>query len=281
MMETGIEIQNGKYGRRLVVTSSWHHEFIELTKKKEIKELYLYTELGPEANLSFLTNMPPLEAFAIIDFTINDISHIHELYFLRSLGVTTYCKTAIDFTQFPLLEDCSLEWRAKAKSLFCCKTLKRIFLNRYSGKETSKFSELTELESLYIANAPIQDLNGLTALKKLTFLGLYNLRKLESLAGIEGLRNLQALEVNGCRSLTSIEAVKNLRHLRKLELCNDGDIPSLKPLAHLTKLNSFFFYESTNILDGDLSPLTKLPHLSKISFQNRRHYSHKREDFQI
>ena len=263
------------------MASSWRKEFIQLIRRKNIKELYLYTEFEAEANLSFLTKIPHLEAFSIIDFTINDISHIHELHFLRSLGVTTYCNTEIDFTQFPRLEDCSLEWRTKAKSLFSCKTLKHLFLNRYSGKDTSEFSQLTGLKSLSIANAPVQTLNGLSPLKKLTYLGLYNLRKLESLAGIEALINLETLEVNGCRSLRTIEAVKNLIHLRKLELCSDGDIPSLKPLESLAKLNSFFFYESTNITDGDLSSLTKLPHLSKVSFQNRKHYSHRREDFQI
>jgi hypothetical protein len=33
------------------------------------------------------------------------------------------------------------------------------------------------------------------------------------------------------------------------------------------------------IVDGDLFPITKLKSLNKISYQNRRHYSHKREDF--
>ncbi len=45
-----------------------------------------------------------------------------------------------------------------------------------------------------------------------------------------------------------------------------------------TKLSEVVFYESTNIRDGDLSPLMK-HRLSSVSFQNRRHYSHRREQF--
>jgi hypothetical protein len=41
------------------------------------------------------------------------------------------------------------------------------------------------------------------------------------------------------------------------------------------------FYESTNIVDGDLSPLTRQKNLSSVSFQDRRHYSHKRLEFGV
>jgi hypothetical protein len=39
------------------------------------------------------------------------------------------------------------------------------------------------------------------------------------------------------------------------------------------------FYDSTNILDGDLAPVQRHNGLSRISFQNRKHYSHRREQF--
>jgi hypothetical protein len=62
-------------------------------------------------------------------------------------------------------------------------------------------------------------------------------------------------------------------------LLNIGNIETIKGIENLKDLNDFIFYESTNILDGDLYPITKLENLKKIAFQNRRHYSHKREDF--
>jgi hypothetical protein len=59
---------------------------------------------------------------------------------------------------------------------------------------------------------------------------------------------------------------------------NCGDIETLKPLSRLTSLEWVTFSESTNIVDGDLSSLFQM-RLSRIAFQNRRHYSHKREAF--
>ena len=87
----------------------------------------------------FLSAVPHLEAFEIIDWKIDDITPIHYLLKIKSLKVSTYCKTEIDFLRFPDLEECSLQWRAKAKSLFKCKDLRTLFLNRYTGQDTARF----------------------------------------------------------------------------------------------------------------------------------------------
>ena len=85
-----------------------------------------------------MDKLPGLKSFEIFDFNIRDIQPIHHLHKLRRLGVTTYCSTRIDFTVFPELENCGLEWRPKAISLFECVTLKGLFVNRYSGKDNAK-----------------------------------------------------------------------------------------------------------------------------------------------
>src|SRR5262249_11900376 len=120
---------------------------------------------------------------------------------------------------------------------------------------------------------------GLRPLARLRSLRLANLKRLQSLAGLEALTNLEELEIHTCRAFTSIEEVGALSRLRKLLLNNDGKIASLKPIDKLSDLQWVLFYESTNIVDGDLSPLLRLKKLSRLSFQNRRHYSHRREEF--
>lgn len=160
-------------------------------------------------------------------------------------------------------------------------TLKKLFVNRYDGKDIVPFMRLINLESLAIFNARVENLLGFGTLKKLRSLRLANLKRLTSLAGIEGLENLQELDIHTCRAIGSIEQISSLSQLQKLYLNNDGDIESLKPIDKLTGLEAVLFYESTNILDGDLSPLKRQQNLSRISFQNRRHYSHRREEFGI
>lgn len=62
-------------------------------------------------------------------------------------------------------------------------------------------------------------------------------------------------------------------------LADLGEIASLRPLAWLTKIEKLFLVESTNVADGDLSPLMELPHLDHVSFLDRPHYSPTSADF--
>lgn len=276
---TGITLEQGTYGRRAVLNSGWAPGMAKYFASKGIVELELNQAKGWNGrDLSFLPMLANLKLFEIFDFNIKDISPIHLLGDLKRLGITTYCPTEIRFSAFPLLESCGLEWRPKAESLFDCKTLTKLFVNRYEGKNVDPFSRLTLLESLAILNAPIENLHGLRGLKNLRSLRLANLKKLTSLEGMEGLSNLEELEVHTCRRVGSIEAIASLSKLRTLDINNDGEIKSLKPLQNLNLLERVTFYESTNILDGDISPLMQ-KNLSRISFKNRAHYSHKREEF--
>jgi hypothetical protein len=275
-----VTLEDGKYGSRAVLNANWSDQLIGYLSENEVVELELNQAKGWKGHdLSFLSKLPVLKSFEIFDFNISDIQPIHHLHNLRRLGVTTYCSTQIDFTAFPELVSCGLEWRSKAASLFECVTLKELFVNRYRGKDAEPFGKLVNLESLAILNAPVENLHGLSALTKLRSLRLANLKRLASLAGVERLVNLEELNIHTCRAIGSIKEVGSLSRLKKLNLNNDGDIESFKPLETLNGLELVVFYESTNITDGDLSPLLHQRNLSRVSFQNRRHYSHRREDF--
>jgi Leucine-rich repeat (LRR) protein len=275
-----LRLEDGEYGQRAVITSEWSPEISRYLLANNIVELELnYAKGWRGKDLSFLKELPRLKAFKIIDWGISSVQPIHFLHELRKLEVMTYCKTAIQFSEFPHLEDCGLEWRSKSESICSCTTLKKLFVNRYKKKNVDAFSTLVNLESLAILNAPVENLLGLRSVIRLGYLRLGNLRRLASLAGIEGLAALEELNVDTCRAVGSIDEVGSLSGLRKLHLSNSGGIESLKPLEKLSGLEWVTFTESTNITDGDISPLLHHRSLSRVSFQNRRHYSHRREDF--
>lgn len=281
-MMNNFQLEEGKYGTKMIVTSNWEDSFEEVIKNHQIKELYLnYAKGWKGKDLSFLKSIKDLDlkAITILDFTIKDITPIHFLTSLRYLNISTYCNTKIDFTKFPFLEECFLEWRKGAESLFHCKTLNKLYINCYKGKNADPFSNLKDLKSLKIGNSPIDNIEGLRHLHQLKELGLYYLRKLTSLQGIENLVHLEVLDLKTCRKVNSLAEIEKLINLKKLFFINMGEIDSIKVLEKLPNLEWVLFYESTNILDGDLTPLTKLPRLSRLAFQNRRHYTHRREDF--
>lgn len=129
-----------------------------------------------------------------------------------------------------------------------------------------------------MASPRIETLDGVQALTRLRFLGIYVARRLTTLEGVEALTHLTNLEVNDCRRVNDVSPIANLRRLTELHLCNDGDIKTIKPLLEIRNLEKFLFYESTNVLDGDLSPLKTLPKLQAIAFMERTHYSHSQEE---
>jgi hypothetical protein len=279
-MHQAVDFEDGAHGRRATLRGPWSPEMGVSLRAQAVVELVLNQAKGWRGDdLSFLAELPQLLAFDILDLRIKDIEPVHRLHELRRLGITTYCKTPLSFAAFPHLEDCALEWRSKATSLFDCLTLRKLFVDNFRGNDLDPFGRLTALESLAILNAPVETIQGLTPLGQLQQLRLANLKRLVSLAGLEELAALEELEIHTCRGIKSIEQIGRLQRLRKLTLANDGPIESLKPLAKLENLEWVLFYESTNILDGDLGPLLAQKKLSRVAFQNRPHYTHRREDF--
>jgi Leucine-rich repeat (LRR) protein len=228
----------------------------------------------------FLAQLPWLQGFCIqgVAGDAASIEPIHNLHLLRELKDLTYNRTPIRFDCFPQLERCSIEWRSGSSSIFKRISLKQLFINCYTGKSSGVFSPLVSLEELTLYNSSLHDLEGFRTLTKLKTLAIANFRSLRSLSGIEGLTNLESLKVTGCR-IQSIEEIAGLCNLKRLHLNNCHEIASLAPICRLSKLENLDFIESTNVKDGDLGPIAELPSLKKVIFQNRRHYSHNREDF--
>lgn len=279
-MNNKIEFENGPFGIKAIIKGVWQDTYLKLLFKKEVQELELNEGKGWHGdNLDFLKFIPNLKSIIIIDFSIQSIQPIHSLISLTHLRLLTNCKKPINFMSFPELEYCDFEWIKGSESLFECKRLKGLGINRFNNKSSALFANLNDLERLTILNAKIENIDGINELKKLKYLSISNLKNLNSLKGLQNLHELEELEIQRCKGLYDVSIIFKLTKLKRLLLIDLGDISSIMGLENLTGLRDFLFYESTNVIDGDLFPITKLSSLRKISYQNRKHYTHKREDF--
>lgn len=279
-MNNKILIEEGSYGKKASINTAWHNDFIKILNDSEIKELELNDGKGWSCNsLDFINNLPDLKALTIIDLKIENIEPIHFLKGLLKLEIITYCKTPLNFKSFPNLIECSLEWRRGSETLFELANLKTLFINNYDKKESNAFSSFSKLEDLSILNSKTVNLEGVSQLGELKKLRIANLKYLNDLKGLEYLKQLEVLEIQKCKSVNDVSPIFLINRLNHLSLIDLGVIRSLKGIDNLTDLSTLLFYESTNVEDGDLTPLFKLKKLKKISFQNRKHYSHKREEF--
>lgn len=279
-MNYTIELEQSIFGTKAVIKGIWKDSYLNFLLENEVQELELNDGKGwIGQNLEFLKDLPDLKSIIIIDLKIISIEPIHYLKELVSLKVITYNKDPINFKSFPKLVECGFEWIKGSESLFEMSNLKKLFINRYNKNDSDVFSKLVNLESLSILNSQIENLLGISSLRKLQNLRLGNLKKISTLQGLENLKDLETLEIQKCKGILDVSVIFNLTKLKQLFLIDMGNISSINGIENLTSLNEFLFYESTNISDGDLIPLKNLPSLRKISFQNRKHYTLKREDF--
>lgn len=279
-MPANIEFENGEHGKRAVITGPWDDGLLPTLEKACISELELNQGKGWSGNsIDFVAYLPQLKVLVIRDFRISSIEPVHHLQNLVTLRISTYCKTPIRYDSFPKLKEVEIEWRKGAESLFDCSQLEHLFINKYKGASSAMFEGLVNLTTLGILNSPIRDLEGLKFMSKLSSLRISNLRKIESLEGIANLRELRSLKIQGCKGISSLESLANLNKLEKLSFEDVENIESLTPLSGLESLETVVFPGSTNIVDGDMTPLRKLQKLQRLSYQNRRHYTHKREEF--
>lgn len=104
-------------------------------------------------DLEPLRNSQTIKCVVVNDYPPSmqyDYSAIHSLPNLQHLSVHTTDKKEIDFSVFPFLTSVALTWRPKAKSLFNCIQLQRLFLNRYTGQDLHEVSKLKNLKFLRI-----------------------------------------------------------------------------------------------------------------------------------
>jgi hypothetical protein len=253
----------------------------EYCLSNHVRDVYANIAFGwPGYDLAFVQDIPDLLSLEVLTSSVEDLPVIECLPKLRFLSLGWTITERIDFSQFPDLEEVRLGWSPKARSIFGCGSLRRILMTNYRAKEgdLSVFSSLSNLESIILKVCNIRGIGDLSCLTHLREMEISLARKLTCLDGIETLRRLQKLEIHTCRKFTRIDPIGQLGNLEELLLPNNGEIESIRPLRRLRKLREFLFYGSTNIMDGDLTPLKDLPHLEDVVFAPRRHYNLKAED---
>lgn len=272
-------VEDGLFGPKFVLRGYWRDAAEQFMRENKIHELDLnYAKNWPKEEIAFLRRLEFLVNLQLIMPAKIDLSPIEALVNLRSLRADGLTSTKADLTGLTKLDTCYVEWQPKLASVLICSSLTDLYLQSFKHHDCHGLAALGKLEVLRIGNGPLNTLAGIECLRWLRFLGLYNLRKLSAVPEVRELAELRELDVWGCKNVEAIaEDIGSLANLESITLFNCGDIQSLAPLGRLTKLRSLSFGEDTCILDGDISVLLDMPSLGEVCFNNRRHYSHTRE----
>lgn len=266
----------------VVVTGPWTAKAAEPILSGQADRLILNYALGfVEPDLEFLRGLP-LRQLVVLDRRLSSLAPIADLSAsLELLRLTTDPKLAVDLANFPLLRDLSADWQQIKATVSAAARLDRLHIGRYSAPDLRPLSSLENLRRLALTDRPrLASLAGLEAFRALRSLGIYGGRHLVDISALDGSDSLEELELEGCHKLAHIDAVSSCARLRRLNVSECGDLASLWPLADLAELEVVRLFGSTRIVDGDLSPLARLPHLNDLRMMSRRQYRPSVHDIQ-
>lgn len=288
--EGAFKVERGEFGLRLHVRAAWTPAHTQYMHQHDIREIRITDGPSPANSISdigFLADLPMLEGFASLTHRIKDFRPLKLLSRLRALNLGHALPDgprAPDLRWFPQLERLNLGARyPQFQQVFDCQMLRRLGLTQYpeKGGSSASLAKLIHLEYLSL-NA--SGLNELDALSSLTELQEVDFSLMKNLQSIDGLRasapNLQVVRFESCPQIHSIAALDMAHQLRTLSLIDCGRINSINFLAQMTELRELYMGGNTDIVDGRLQFLLKMPQLAVVRAVHRAHYDIDKVRFQ-
>lgn len=266
-------------------------EVIVFSKRPDIS-LRVYGHYGETCDLTFIQRIPSLRrisADCLID--AKGIEVVTQLDNLEHLGVGIFNLDNFDFLdkinpnlkelylhqtrlkkpkissikRFGQLEYLYLEGQQKGiDAISSLKKLKKIILRSISTNNIDYLKNLEHLWSVDIKLGGIKDLSGLTSLKSLKYLELWQIRDLADLSFISKLGSLQNLFIQSLKQLTKLPDFSNNRKLRRIYLENLKGLKDLSTLKNAPSLKEFIYVLAENQKPENIIPALENPSVEKV-----------------
>ncbi|MBI3148562.1 MAG: hypothetical protein HYZ17_08635 [Betaproteobacteria bacterium] len=256
----------------LDVKEVWSPELTELVRKKRVTGLVLkgVCRVGIE--------LPSLEEIREVRIQYCDPFDFASLYRLPNIAIlqTRNAKSSrpFDLSKLMHLREIDVDWSSTLRGVDLTTTIERATIRRWPGKDLAFFRGLVGLRELELQFAPkLVSTHGIEDLGLLALLSIFSAKSLVDLEPIEKARSIRILRIEACKKAASgLREVCGAQTLEELVFAPGTDIPSMRGLEKLTRLQRVSFGAS-RILDGDLTPLIKMPALREFGVRNRKGYA--------
>lgn len=279
-LENGLRLMPGNDGiDNFLFDSSKVELSLNYIKANNIKRVMLNPFYGyKDSDLKSLIPVCDIIEELIIGSEKISYGGLNMFHNLRLLGIPDNKKDAVDLNNFPhlIILNCSVTNRLIG--LENCKTLRRLTISDFKPKikDLSTLPVLNNLEYLNLVKTDITTLNGINRLSNLRKLEIFSAAKLESIEALKVLSgSLEEIELEKCKKINDYEILKEVKSLKKIILLESGEMKSLAFVKELPHLEFISFWD-TNVLDGNIKYCEGINY---VGFDNKRHYTHKSEQF--
>ena len=259
----------------------WHPKIPDYLRKSGAKGLELSFHSGFRSDdPGFLSKLPFIEMFEMPHFRAEDnlaALRVEDLQGLQRFIAPDKLARSIDLTSFPKLQSCTIKWQPKLKSVFDVKGLKRLQIRSLNWKQAPALSAMGSLENLEIGHSGIRSFDPIAGLS-LTCVACRcpSVPIWKASRGSRRCKTCAACIWTRCTTITDLTCLAPLQNLEILTIADGREIASVAPLESLQNLKALWIAGAkTTIVDGDLTPLTRLPKLAMLTLGNKRHYSHR------
>jgi hypothetical protein len=151
-------------------------------------------------------------------------------------------------TQFKSIQLLRLEGQKRELAAFPqLLSLRALCLSGVQLKNLSLLNRLYNLQSLAVTDCKLSDLEALSSIGGLKYLGLARLAKLSELSGIENLDKLEYLQLLDLPQVEAIPSLKNLTNLRRLSICGLKKLTDLAGIAEAPNLEEIILFDMTHL----------------------------------
>ncbi|WBW97206.1 hypothetical protein [Oceanirhabdus sp. W0125-5] len=275
--KNGFKFLSGLNSQYIVIESNRLEQYLNYIKNNEISSIYISSLYFLEDNIDFLLDLIFVKKINISATSIKNYDGLKHLKNLKEL-ILSNLNTKVDLSNNIFLETLSIDLDKKIVGLEKLSSLKKFKIWKYKPKSRNltELSNLSSIEELTVTQSTITSLKGCGKFKNLKKLELNYINKLEFIDQLElNADILKSLRIDNCKKIKNHNYVSCLKELELLSFCDCDKISTIEFIRNLPKLKQFMFV-NTNVIDGDLSPCLGLEY---VGFSNKRHYSHKCEDF--
>jgi hypothetical protein len=189
-------------GTVMILHSSWKPDFEKILREKNIEAIRLSYSMGfRDRDVGFISRLTFLRSLEIYTWDVTSVN-VSNLNKLEVLGFEIQCKTRVDFSKLNKLRVAFLRWRKGFEGIFRVGTLEELNVVNYPYEDLIPLKGLKKLRKLHITSRKLASLNGITALKRLRELDLYNCPQLSSLSGVDKCPQRIEIEVEACRHIS-------------------------------------------------------------------------------